>query len=129
MRAHDVAACVLFNEPNIRCATGASAMPMYAMSTFVRCAVVPQEGQPHPLRARELRASVAAPSARRPPDARRGSSSTIRLAEAGAWAQVTVAALRELGVTGDLVAVDALGRPRASRCESRWDQAHATRDR
>ena len=46
MRAHDVAACVLFNEPNIRYATGASAMPVYAMSTFVRCAVVPQEGQP-----------------------------------------------------------------------------------
>src|SRR5438093_1104648 len=46
MRAHDVAACLLFNEPNIRYATGASAMPVYAMSTFVRCAVVPQEGQP-----------------------------------------------------------------------------------
>jgi Xaa-Pro aminopeptidase len=46
MRAHDVEACVLFNEPNIRYATGASAMPVYAMSTFVRCAVVPQEGQP-----------------------------------------------------------------------------------
>src|SRR5438477_7997738 len=48
MRAHDVAACILFNEPNIRYATGASAMPVYAMSTFVRCAVVPQEGDPVP---------------------------------------------------------------------------------
>src|SRR5437762_1576333 len=46
MRAHDVAACVLFNEPNIRYATGASAMPVYAMSTFVRCAVVPQRASP-----------------------------------------------------------------------------------
>src|SRR6476661_4431930 len=46
MRAHDVAACVLFNEPNIRYATGASAMPVYAMSTFVRCAVAPKEARP-----------------------------------------------------------------------------------
>src|SRR6476661_6922344 len=46
MRAHGVAACLLFNEPNIRYATGASAMPVYAMSTFVRCAIVPAEGTP-----------------------------------------------------------------------------------
>ena len=36
---------LLSNEPNIRYATGATAMPVYAMSTFVRCAG-PQEGTP-----------------------------------------------------------------------------------
>ena len=46
MRAHDVEICLLFNEPNVRYATGVTAMPVYAMSTFVRCAVVPQEGTP-----------------------------------------------------------------------------------
>ena len=46
MHEHDVEVCLLFNEPNIRYATGASAMPVYAMSTFVRCALVPQEGTP-----------------------------------------------------------------------------------
>ena len=30
MRAHGVDVCLLFNEPNIRYATGASTMPMYA---------------------------------------------------------------------------------------------------
>ena len=46
MRTHGVEVCLLSNEPNVRYATGASAMPVYAMSTFVRCAVVPQEGTP-----------------------------------------------------------------------------------
>lgn len=46
MRAHGIEVCVLFNEPNVRYATGATAMPVYSMSTFVRCAVVPQEGTP-----------------------------------------------------------------------------------
>ena len=44
MRAHDLEVLLLANEPNIRYATGATAMPPYAMSTFVRCAVVPVEG-------------------------------------------------------------------------------------
>jgi Xaa-Pro aminopeptidase len=46
MRTHDLEVLVLANEPNVRYATGATAMPVYAMSTFVRCAVVPQEGTP-----------------------------------------------------------------------------------
>jgi Xaa-Pro aminopeptidase len=46
MRRHGVEVCVLANEPNVRYATGATAMPVYSMSTFVRCAVVPQEGTP-----------------------------------------------------------------------------------
>jgi Xaa-Pro aminopeptidase len=46
MRERELEACLLFNEPNIRYATGVSAMPVYAMSTFVRCALVPVEGSP-----------------------------------------------------------------------------------
>src|SRR3989338_5862249 len=43
--AHDVEACLLFNEPNVRYATGASAMPIWSNTTFVRCALVPAEGR------------------------------------------------------------------------------------
>src|SRR5439155_21445554 len=46
MRDHDVEACLFFHEPNIRYATGATAMPVWSMSTFVRCALVPVEGRP-----------------------------------------------------------------------------------
>ena len=46
MRAHDLPACLLFSEPNTRYATGATAMPIWSMSTFMRCAVVPVEGTP-----------------------------------------------------------------------------------
>src|SRR5437667_2133601 len=108
MRAHDVAACVLFNEPNIRYATGASAMPVYAMSTFVRCAVVPQEGDPVLFE----HANSAHRSRRRAPDVRPMHAWEFfddPAAEAVVWAEVTVGALRELGVTGDLVAMDRAG--------------------
>ena len=46
MRARDVEACLLFNDPNIRYATGTSAMPIWSNTTFVRCALVPAEGRP-----------------------------------------------------------------------------------
>ncbi len=101
---------MLFNEPNIRYATGASAMPIYAMSTFVRCAVVPAEGQPilfehgnsvH--RSRRIAADV------RPMHA--WEFSDDQAVEAAVWAHETIDAIRELGVTGDVVAVDRLGTP------------------
>ena len=110
MRAHDLDVCLLFNEPNIRYATGASAMPIYAMSTFVRCAVVPAEG--HPIlfehgnsmhRSREVADDV------RPMHA--WEFSDDQAAEAATWADETVDAIRELGVTGDVIAVDRLGTP------------------
>ena len=72
MRARDLDVCLLFNEPNIRYATGASAMPIYAMSTFVRCAVVPAEGHPILFEHGELDASITARRRRRAPDARVG---------------------------------------------------------
>jgi Xaa-Pro aminopeptidase len=110
MRAHDVDACLLFNEPNVRYATGATAMPVYAMSTFARCAVVPQEGTPilfeHPnsvhrsrLRAADVRPMHAWEFFDEP------------AAEAAVWADRTVEALRELGVGDGAIAVDRLGTP------------------
>jgi len=118
MHARDVAACLLFNEPNIRYATGASAMPVYAMSTFVRCAVVPQEGRPILFE----HANSVHRSRRRAPDVRPMHAWEFfddPVAEAVAWAEVTVAALRELGVTGDLVAMDRAGTAAYLALESR----------
>ncbi len=110
MREHDLDVCLLFNEPNIRYATGASAMPIYAMSTFVRCAVVPAEG--HPIlfeHGNSMHRSRRAAAEVRPMHA--WEFSDDQAAEAAAWAQETVDAIRELGVTGDVVAVDRLGTP------------------
>jgi len=110
MRAHDVEACLLFNEPNVRYATGASAMPVYAMSTFARCAVVPQEGTPilfehlnsihrSRTRARDVRPMHAWEFFDDP------------AAEAAVWADLTLEALEELGVTDTTLAVDRTGTP------------------
>ena len=110
MRAHDVDVCLLANEPNIRYATGATAMPVYAMSTFCRCAIVPQEGTPilfeHP--------NSVHRSARRAPDVRPMHAWEFfddPGAEAARWAGLMVDAFRELGVEGSAVAVDRLGAP------------------
>ena len=46
MSSHGVDVCLLFNEPNIRYATGASPMPIWSNTTFVRAALVPVEGPP-----------------------------------------------------------------------------------
>jgi Xaa-Pro aminopeptidase len=110
MRRHDVEACLLFNEPNVRYATGASAMPVWSNTTFVRCALVPAEGLPilfehpnsmhlfgglevdvRPMHAWEFTDDVAS--------------------HAGTFAHETVAAMRELGVTDDRLAIDRLGTP------------------
>jgi Xaa-Pro aminopeptidase len=112
MAARDVAALVLFNEPNIRYATGATAMPVYAMSTFARCAIVAAEGDPilfeHPnsihrsrTRAVDVRSMHAWEFYDDPG------------AEAAVWAAEALAALRELGVdpASMPVAVDRLGAP------------------
>jgi Xaa-Pro aminopeptidase len=110
MRAHDVDVCLLTNEPNVRYATGATAMPVYAMSTFCRCAVVPQEGTPilfeHP--------NSVHRSARRAPDVRPMHAWEFfddPGAEAATWAELMLEAFRELGVDGSAVGVDRLGAP------------------
>jgi Xaa-Pro aminopeptidase len=110
MRAHDVAACLLCNEPNVRYATGATAMPVYAMSTFARCTVVAHEGAPvlfeHPnsmhrsrLRAVDVRPMHAWEFFDDPE------------AQAALWADEILATLRELGVDAREIAVDRLGAP------------------
>jgi Xaa-Pro aminopeptidase len=110
MRSHDVEACLLFNEPNIRYATGASAMPVWSNTTFVRCALVASEGSPilfeHPNsihRSRELADEV------RPMHAWEFIDDAA--AEARVWARETVDAMRELGTDGTRLAVDRLGTP------------------
>ncbi|MGH2631133.1 MAG: M24 family metallopeptidase [Actinomycetota bacterium] len=110
MAVHGVEVCVLSNEPNVRYATGASVMPVYTMSTFARCAVVPQEGEPVLFE----HANSVHRSRLRAPDVRPMHAWEFYddpAAEAAAWAEETVAAIRELGATGDVVAVDRLGTP------------------
>jgi Xaa-Pro dipeptidase len=110
MRAHDVEICLLFNEPNVRYATGTTAMPVYSMSTFVRCALVRQEGTPILF---EHGNSVHR-SALRTPDVRPMHAWEFYddpQTEADRWAEETVAAIGELGAGAGSVAVDRLGTP------------------
>ncbi len=110
MRAHNLEACLLFSEPNTRYATGVTAMPIWSMSTFTRCAVVPAEGTPilfeHPNsvhRSRERAVDV------------RPMHGWEFFDDPGEQAQVfareAMAALQELGVQGSRVGVDRLGTP------------------
>jgi Xaa-Pro dipeptidase len=120
MRERDVAACVLLHDPNVRYATGASAMPVWVMSTFARCAVVAQEGSPI-----LFEHGNSAPRSRtRAPDVR-----PMRMWEfyddpavpASSWADETLAALRELGVDPllEAIAVDRIGTPALLELERR----------
>lgn len=108
MRARNVEACLLFNEPNIRYATGASAMPIWSNTTFVRCALVPAEGRAilfeHPNSMHLFRGFEAEV---RPMHAWEFYDDTETHAKA--FAHETVAALKELGVDGRRLAVDRLG--------------------
>ncbi len=110
MHAHDIEICLLLNEPNIRYATGASAMPVYAMSTFVRCALVPAEGTPILFE----HGNSMHRSALRAPDVRPMHAWEFfddPETEADAWAGELLAAVREVGIEGSTVAVDRLGAP------------------
>ena len=110
MRAQDVEACLLFNDPNIRYAVGASAMPIWSNTTFVRCALVPAQGRPilfdYP-NARHLFRGIEADV--RPMHAWEFYDDTQ--AHAAIFARETVATLRELGVSSNRIAVDRLGTP------------------
>jgi len=110
MRSHDVEVCLLFNEPNVRYATGASAMPIWSNTTFVRCALVPAEGRPILFEhGNSIHRSRLVVDDVRPMHAWEFIDGAD--AEADVWARETVAAIRELGATGDAVAVDRLGTP------------------
>ena len=110
MRAHDVEVCLLFNEPNVRYATGASAMPIWSNTTFVRCALVPGEGRPilfeHGNSSHRSRLVV---DDVRPMHAWEFIDGAD--AEADVWARETIDAIHELGATGGRVALDRLGTP------------------
>lgn len=110
MREHGVGVCLLFNEPNIRYATGVSTMPLWALTTMVRCALVPAEGTPilfeHPNSVH--RARLLAKDAR-PMASWEFFDDADALADA--WAGEMVAAMRELGVEGTTIALDRLGTP------------------
>ena len=110
MRSHDVEVCLLFNEPNMRYATGATAMPVWAMSTMVRCALVPVEGRPilfehgNSIHRSRLRAEDVRPM-------HAWEFYDDPAAEAAIWARETESAIRELGVGGSRLSVDRLGTP------------------
>ena len=110
MRAHGIEACLLFNDPNVRYATGVSAMPIWSNTTFVRCALVPAEGRPilfeHPNSmhlARGIEADV------RPMHAWEFYDDTP--GHAAIFARETADAMRELGVSSGQLAIDRLGTP------------------
>ncbi|MEA2579275.1 MAG: hypothetical protein QOE83_167 [Actinomycetota bacterium] len=110
MRSHSVEVCFLTNEPNIRYATGASAMPVWTMSTFARCAVVPAEGVPILFEhANSVHRSRAQAQDVRP--MHQVEFFDDAAAEAAIWAKETIGAIRELGVSGDRVAVDRITAP------------------
>jgi Xaa-Pro aminopeptidase len=110
MRAQDVEACLLFNDPSVRYAVGASAMPIWSNTTFVRCALVPAEGRPilfeHP-NSRHLFRGIEADV--RPMHAWEFYDDTE--GHAATFGRETADALRELGVTSKRLAVDRLGTP------------------
>jgi Xaa-Pro aminopeptidase len=112
MRVRGVEACLLFNDPNIRYAVGASAMPIWSNTTFVRCALVPAEGRPilfdYP-NARHLFAGLEALADVRPMHAWEFYDDTEPRARR--FADDIVAALRDLGVSSKRLAVDRLGTP------------------
>jgi Xaa-Pro aminopeptidase len=125
MRAHHMSACLLFNEPNIRYATGASAMRIYEMSTFVRCALVPAEGRPIVFehtnsmhRSRQVVEDV------RPMHGWEFYDDPA--AEATIWAGEIVGTLRELAA-GSPLAVDRLGTPVEVRDDGPRDRAGGPR--
>jgi Xaa-Pro dipeptidase len=108
MRAHDVEACLLFSEPNVRYATGAVTMPIWSMSTFTRCAVVAAAGAPilfeHPNSIHTVPGVDVRPM-------HAWEFYDDAATHASIFAAEAIGALRELGVRGDLVAIDRLGTP------------------
>lgn len=110
MRAHGAEACLLFNQANVRYATGTAAMTVYSNGTFIRCALVPAEGAPilfeHPKLLYRVRPIVADV---RPMPAWEFSDDPD--ADARAWAGEIALALGDAGVDARELFVDKLGTP------------------
>lgn len=108
MRAYGLEACLLFSEPNVRYATGAITMPIWSMSTFTRCAVVPADAAPilfeHPNSIHRVEGVDARPM-------HAWEFYDDAATHADRFASEALAALRELGVGSGPVAVDRLGTP------------------
>jgi Xaa-Pro dipeptidase len=131
MRSHSVDVCLLFNEPNVRYATGASAMPVWSNTTFVRCALVPAEGVPILFEhANSIHRSAQVVADVRPMHAWEFLDDAE--AHADVWAGETLDAVRDLGASPGRIAVDRLGMPghlALSRAGVRAiDSAPVTRD-
>jgi Xaa-Pro dipeptidase len=112
MRSRDVEACLLFNDPNIRYATGTSAMPIWSNTTFVRCALVPAEGRPilfdYP-NAVHLFRGIEADVEVRPMHAWEFYDDAD--SRAAVFARQIVDALRDRGISGRRIGLDRLGTP------------------
>jgi Xaa-Pro aminopeptidase len=110
MRQRGVEACVLFNQANVRYATGTAIMTVYSSASFVRCAVVAAEGPPilfdHP---KALHVSRRIVDDVRPMPYWEFTDDPSR--EAAQWAAEIRGAVRELGASADRLAIDKLGVP------------------
>jgi Xaa-Pro aminopeptidase len=108
MRRHELPACLLFNGANIRYATGAGSLCVWAESAFARYAIVPAEGAPILFESE----SSAHISGRVVADVRpahywymEGSPSADRVR---GWAAHVRSVLAELGLEDEPLAVDKL---------------------
>ncbi len=107
MRQHDVEACLFFNPANVRYATGATTMTVYCLGSFVRCALVPVEGQPvlfEHANSMHLFSGIEADV--RPFHAWEFYDNSA--SEAATWAREIVQAIRDLGVGSRQLAIDKL---------------------
>ncbi len=110
MRSRGVETCLLFNDPNIRYAVGASAMPIWSNTTFVRCALVPADGRPilfdYPNAVHLFRGVEAEVRPMHAWEFYDDAESRART-----FAGEIETALRDLGATSGRLAVDRLGTP------------------
>ncbi len=112
MADRGVEACLLFNDPNIRYATGTSAMPIWSNTTFVRGALVFAEGRPilfdYPNAVHLFRDAGGGLDVRPMTAWEFYDDAEARAAE---FARQVADALRERGATSRRLAVDRLGTP------------------
>ena len=105
MSAREVEACLLFNPANVRYATGATTMTVYCLGSFVRCALVAAEGRPILFEhANSMHLFRGIEADVRPFHAWEFYDDPET--EAAVWALETVSAMREMGVSGNRLAVD-----------------------
>ncbi len=111
MRRCDVEVALFFNPANIRYATGTTVMTVYAAGAFVRCALVPAEGEPILFEhAPSMHLSSRIVRDVRPFHAFEFAGlGTDR--EATTWSRQILDGIRDLGVGGHHLAVDRLATP------------------